>query len=238
VLYQAGASGRGLAFAAQHAEVVFLTLNDPRRGARQVEDLRRRAAEIGRDRDDFKVLQGIPVIVGCTAEEAQAKVDLMTALHSPEGRLAKWCGWMNLDLAAYPEDTPIDEVRVDGTRTPLEAIRRTNPNREWRVGDVIRTVSAVHKPMRGGRFMLCGTPGEVAGQMERWIELADVDGFNLVPCPPSTGIDDICDLLVPELQRRGLFRTMYDPARPTLRERYFGVGRARYRRSPDTAARS
>lgn len=51
-----------------------------------------------------------------------------------------------------------------------------------------------------------------------------MDGFNLIPCPTTQGIDDICDLLVPELQRRGLFRTAYDPAERTLRERYFGAG--------------
>jgi FMN-dependent oxidoreductase (nitrilotriacetate monooxygenase family) len=236
VLYQAGASGRGLTFAAQHAEVVFLTLSEPRRDARKVADLRERVAAAGRDPAGIKALQGMPVVVGRTAEEVAARVELITGFHSPEGRLAKWCGWMDIDLAAVPPETPIEELPLQGTRSALDAIRRTDPGREWTVGDVIRTVSAPHRPMRGGRFMLCGTPGEVADQMERWVELAGVDGFNLVPCPPSGGIDDICDLLVPELQRRGLFRTGYDPAETTLRERYFGAGNRRYR-GAETAVR-
>jgi hypothetical protein len=68
----------------------------------------------------------------------------------------------------------------------------------------------------------------VADKVEEWLEHSGVDGFNLFPIPPSSGIDDICDLLVPELQRRGLFRTAYAPAERTLRERYLGAGRARY----------
>jgi hypothetical protein len=56
------------------------------------------------------------------------------------------------------------------------------------------------------------------------MEKTGIDGFNLVPCPPATGISDICDLLIPELQRRGMFRAAYDPVERTLRERYFGAG--------------
>jgi FMN-dependent oxidoreductase (nitrilotriacetate monooxygenase family) len=229
VLYQAGASARGLTFAARHAEVVFMTLGDPKRGVSQVTALRQRIADHGRDPASVKVLQGMPVIVGRTREEAQAKAELFVSLHSPEGRLVKWCGWMDIDLAAYPDDTPIDQIRIEGTRTPLDLVRRLDPNRDWVVADVRRLVTVPHRPMRGGRLMLFGTVEDVADQMERWIATAGIDGFNLVPCPPATGVDDICHLLVPELQRRGLFRTAYDPAERTLRERYFGAGNARYR---------
>jgi hypothetical protein len=76
-----------------------------------------------------------------------------------------------------------------------------------------------------------GDPDEVATQMEEWMAIAGVDGFNLLPCP-SSGIDDICDLLVPELQRRKLFRTAYDPGECTLRERYFGAGNRSCRSLP------
>jgi hypothetical protein len=72
--------------------------------------------------------------------------------------------------------------------------------------------------------MLYGTVTEVADRIEQWLTQADVDGFNLLPCPPTEGIGDICDLLVPELTRRGLFRAGFDPGERTLRERYFGAG--------------
>ena len=203
-----------------------------------VAELRAGVRAVGRDPRSVKVLQGMPVIVGRDRAEAQAKADLFVLLHSPVGRLVKWCGWMGVDLAAYPDNTPIDDIRVEGSRTPLDVLRRTDPDRDWVVGDVKRAVTMPHRPMRGGRMMLFGTPEDIAGQMQRWMEIADVDGFNLVPCPPATGVADICDLLIPELQRRDLFRRSYDPAERTLRERYFGAGRPaqpRTRPEPEVA---
>lgn len=229
VLYQAGASGRGLDFAARHAEVVFMTLGDPKRGAAKVAELRERVAAIGRDPGSVKVLQGMPVIVGRNAEDARAKADLFVELHSPAGRLVKWCGWMGVDLSAYPDQTPVADITIEGSRTPLELIQRTDPDRDWVVADIQRLVTMPHRPLRGGRMMLFGTASEVADQMRRWMEKTHIDGFNLVPCPPSTGISDICDLLIPELQRRGMFRIAYDPAERTLWERYFGAGQVRAR---------
>jgi FMN-dependent oxidoreductase (nitrilotriacetate monooxygenase family) len=227
VLYQAGASARGLRFAARHAEVVFLTLSNPKQGAAQVVGLRQLTEELGRDRHSVKVLQGGLVMIGADRAEAEAKADLFQQLTSAEGMLAKWCGWMGVDLAAYPDDAPVDEIRTEASRTFLDSLRRADPERTWTVGDVRTLVGTPHRPIRGGRHMLFGTAEQVASQMERWVAVADVDGFNLVPCPPSSGVDDICDLLVPELQRRGLFRKAYDPAERTLRERYFGAGQAR-----------
>lgn len=225
VIYQAGASGRGLDFAAHHAEAVFMTMSEPRRGGPKVQDLRDRVAAAGRPADAVKVIQGMPVVLGRTDEEVAAKVALMQDLHSADGRLAKWCGWTDLDLAALPPDALVSELEVAGTRSALASITRVDPAREWRVRDVMATISAAHVPMRGGRFMLSGTPEQVADQLELWQDKAGVDGFNLVPFPPTRGIDDICDLLIPELVRRG-----HRPAQPppgTLRERYFGPG-ARY----------
>jgi FMN-dependent oxidoreductase (nitrilotriacetate monooxygenase family) len=232
VLYQAGASDRGMTFAAQHAEVVFFTLGDPRRGAPQVAALRRRAEELGRDPRSVKALQGMPVIVGRTREEAEAKTELFVSLRSAEGMLAKWCGWMGIDLAAHPDGAPLDDIRTEASRSFLDMIKRGDPTRTWTVADLRQILASPPRPHRGGRRMLFGTPDEVVDQMEKWMSLADVDGFNLVPCPPWSGVDDICDLVVPELQRRGLFRTAYDPAERTLRERYFGAGVTRLQAPP------
>src|SRR5919108_574821 len=118
VVYQAGASPRGLAFAARHAEVVFLTLTGPKRGGEQVAELRRLAEEQGRDPAAVKALQGILVTVGQTEAEAERKAKLYTSLTSPESVLTKWCGWMGVDLAAYPEETRLTDV-------PNEAARRS-----------------------------------------------------------------------------------------------------------------
>ncbi|GAA3734226.1 LLM class flavin-dependent oxidoreductase [Salinactinospora qingdaonensis] len=228
VLYQAGASGRGTAFAARHAEVVFLTMSDPQTGAPQVAELRQRAEEAGRDPHALKAMQGSMVMVGPTRAEAKARADLYNSLWSGEGQLAKWCGWMDIDLAAYPDETPVEEIRAEGSHSFVKFLQRLGPERTWTVADVRYLVTRPRRPRREAPVTLYGTPEQVADRMEQWIETAGVDGFNLIPCPPTGGIDDICDLLVPELQRRGLFRTAYDPAETTLRERYFGAGNRHY----------
>ncbi|GAA1766971.1 NtaA/DmoA family FMN-dependent monooxygenase [Luedemannella helvata] len=228
VIYQAGASDRGTTFAARHAEVVFVTLNSAKRGAETVARLRRRAEEHGRGPDALRILQGMPVLLGRTDEEARERAEQFTALSSPGGLLAKWCGWVGVDLAAHPDDTPIAEILTEDGRSVVGFLASAAPDRAWTVGDVRDFIATPRRPHRFDRLMLFGTPEQVADRMEEYVEVAGVDGFNLFPCPPSSGIDDICDLLVPELQRRGLFRKAYDPAETTLRERYFGAGRRDY----------
>lgn len=220
VLYQAGASHRGMDFAARHAEVVFVTLPDAKSGARQVAELRQRVAQIGRAPESMKILQGSLVVVGSTLQEAKNKARLIGELISPEGEFAKWCGWSGFDFAAYPDDAPVAEIPTQASQSVLRLLHQVNRERNWTVADLRSFVSLGWRPHR--RNALIGDPSEVVNQMEEWISVAGVDGFNLLPCP-SSGIDDICDLLVPELQRRKLFRASYDPAERTLRERYFGA---------------
>jgi FMN-dependent oxidoreductase (nitrilotriacetate monooxygenase family) len=228
VLYQAGSSGRGMRFAARHAEVVFLTMADPVAGAPQVTALRQAAGAAGRDPRAIRALQGSMVMLGDSKADAKAKADLLIQLWSSEGQLAKWCGWMDFDLAAHADDTPVAEIRSQGSHSFVGFLRRLTPDRVWTVGDVRYLVSHARRPRTTAPVTLFGTADQVADRIEEWVDVADIDGFNLLPCPPSSAIDDICDLLVPELQRRGLFRRAYDPAEATLRERYFGAGRRHY----------
>lgn len=231
VLYQAGASLRGTEFAARYAEIVFVTLTDPRTGTDAVAELRRAAERVGRSPRALKVLQGTLVLVGRTRAEARAKAHLFAELTSREGEFAKWCGWAGFDLSAYPDEAVLSEIHTEGSRSVLRALQQTGSDRAWTIGDLRYFILMGQRPRRRGG--LAGTPSEVADRMEEWMTVAGVDGFNLLPCPPSEGVDDICDLLVPELQRRGLFRTAYDPAERTLRERYFGAGRRHYEGAPD-----
>jgi FMN-dependent oxidoreductase (nitrilotriacetate monooxygenase family) len=228
VLYQAGASSRGADFAARHAEVVFVTLPDLKSGAEQVAGLRQRAANHGRGPNSMKILQGSLVMLGRTREEARKKAELIALLINPEGEFAKWCAWTGFNMAAYSDDVLLSEICSEASKSTLRLLQQASPERHWTVGDLRSFLSMGWRPRR--RNALFGTPGEVADQMEEWIANTGVDGFNLLPCPPSSGIDDICDLLVPELQRRGLFRKAYDPAERTLRERYFGTGHRYYGR--------
>ena len=226
VLYQAGASSRGLQFAARHAEVVFLTLSGPRRGGELVRDLRRRIQSCGRDARAVKILQGMLVMIGRTEQEARAKAMLYESLTHPDGMLAKWCGWSGVDLDAFPPETPLSELSVQGARSVVTFLENIDASRIWTIRDAKDFFGSSRRP--NARTALFGTPDRIAERMEEWLDRTDLDGFNLFPCPPSSGIDDICSLLVPELQRRGMFRTEYEQAARTLRERYRGAGTIRY----------
>jgi hypothetical protein len=109
--------------------------------------------------------------------------------------------------------------------------------RELTVGDLVEHVAVPQRPHPYARLVLYGTAAQVADRMTEWMERTGVDGFNLMPCPPTRGLADLCDVLVPELQRRGLFRTAYGPG-STLRERYLGAGRTRYERAGAISAAS
>lgn len=226
-LYQAGSSDRGVRFAAQWSEVVFVTLSSPRRGKDHVARLRQQAAERGRDPRSIKIIQGMPFLIGVDEGDVRAKADRFVSLTSRGGLLAKWCGWVGVDLAAYPDDAKIHEVLAEDGKSVTGFFAEAGPTRDWTVADVRDFVAVPRRPHRYDRLTLCGTPSQVADRMEEYLTVADVDGFNVYPCPPSSGIDDLCDLLIPELQRRGLFRTAYDPAETTLRERHLGSGQTR-----------
>lgn len=226
VLYQAGASARGLEFAARHAEIVFLTVSAPRRGAEQVAELRRQVRAQGRDPGAVKVLQGILTMVAATEEEARELARLHESLTEPDGMLAKWCGWSGLDLAAFPPGALLAELPVQGARSVVRFLQSVDTTRAWTVRDAMDFLATARRPT--ARTALFGTPERVAERMEEWLSRADIDGFNLFPCPPSSGLHAVCDLLIPELQRRGMFRTAYPPEEVTLRERYFGPGRLAY----------
>lgn len=226
VLYQAGASGRGTEFAARHAEVVFVTLPDATTGAAHVQQLRRQAERAGRDPAGIKILQAAFVLAAPTRDRLRKKIRQFGDFTSVEGELAKLSGWMGFDFAAYPDYTRIEDIEMNASRSIRDFLLRNDSDRPWTVGDVRSLSLLSRRPHRRSGWLL-GTPDQIADQMEEFTARSGVDGFNLIPCPPSPGIDDICALLVPELQRRGLFRKQYGPEGETLRDRYFGHGVAR-----------
>jgi long-chain alkane monooxygenase len=230
VLYQAGSSARGRAFAARHAEVVFVTLSGFQKGREQVADLRRQAEKAGRDPTRLKILQGMCLILGADAAQAQVRAAEYVRLSSQGGLITKWCGWSGVDLAAYPPDTPVSQLRADDLHSVLGFVQQAAPSGDLTVADLRDFVAVPQRPHPYARLMLFGTPEQVADRMEEWIERTGIDGFNLMPCPATCGTTDLCGLLVPELQRRGTLRKAYDPAEMTLREQYFGQGETRYRR--------
>ncbi|HJU09898.1 MAG TPA: LLM class flavin-dependent oxidoreductase [Candidatus Binataceae bacterium] len=236
LLYQAGASSRGREFAAQHAECVFLT-GSKRIVGSSVADIRRRAALHGRDRSDILMFAGISAIVGNTESEAQAKLEDYRRYIKPEGALALLSGWTGIDFAKYALDDPLSYVKNDAVNSIVEALTR-KANRKWTVRELVE-----YGGLGGPAPTIIGSARQVADELESWLDEADVDGFNLAYIVTPESFSDFVDLVVPELQRRGVYKTEYRSG--TLREKLFGrdSGRLpdnhpaagyRYLREPDS----
>ena len=219
VLYQAGASDKGTEFAARHAEALFITPPNLDRCRAYVDSVRGLAERNGRDPSSLKIFFGVRLMVGADEESAAQDAALMRRMASDEGSLALWSGWTGVDLGSLDPDALLADMRIEGMQSTARALQQRDPDRAWTIRDVREAlVSAVFTC----RFV--GSATQVADDMERWLETG-IDGFNLMTPIHPAGIERIVDHLVPELQRRGLYRTEYESS--TLREHYFGAGRCR-----------
>jgi len=220
VLFQAGQSGRGVRFAARHAEAIFAiyaNLDACREGAKKI---REAVLTEGRAPEHVKIFPGVSVIVAPSDEEAQQKFETCKQYASPEGALALFSGWAGIDMSTITPNMRLQEMKTDAIQGLLTYFTTVDPNRNW-------TVEAIGEFISIGSVMpkIIGSAESVADELERWMDECDIDGFNLVPVIQPTGFYDFVDLVVPELQRRGRMRTHYESA--TLREHYFGPGQTR-----------
>ena len=212
VLVQAGASEDGRVLAAQTAEVVFGAHQTLARAQEYYSDVKGRMAAFGRDPDSLKIMPGLSVSVASTHEKAVSKFDELQDLIDPKTGLELLTERLNYDLSGcevdgYLPDIPADEI--DGSRAELiiELARRENMT----IRDLYRHFAGAR-----GHCHISGSTEEVADMMEEWVSEGGCDGFNIMPPLFPSGLKDFIDLIVPELQRRGLFRTEYEGA--TLRE--------------------
>lgn len=220
VIYQAGTSPAGKAFAARHAEGVFLSTYKPELARGLVDDVRARAAANGRDPRELKFLSIATVIVAETDAEAQAKYEDYLSYASLEGALARYSALLHIDLSELDPDVPLEYVETEGIRGLVEGFTKLDPTRTWTPRALAEFVG-----VGGGGPVIIGSPSTVADELERWIDVADIDGFNIAdPVPPVT-LRDFVDLVVPELQRRGRVWTEYEGE--TLREHVRGGGGSR-----------
>ncbi|MEK8126725.1 LLM class flavin-dependent oxidoreductase [Paenibacillus filicis] len=223
VIYQAGSSDRGRAFAAKHAECVFLEAPSLELLKRHAQDIREKAAQYGRQPDHIKMFTGLSVIVGRTREEAQRKYDEYAKLLSVEGVLAHYGGGSGYDLSAYRKDEYLEYAESDHIQTDAARYTKHSPTRKT-VGQIVESMGSLSA--RG--LLAIGTPEEVADQLESWVEQSGIDGFNLRQFVSPGTFRDFVELVVPELQKRGIYREHYEPG--TFRERLFGQG---VRKLPD-----
>jgi FMN-dependent oxidoreductase (nitrilotriacetate monooxygenase family) len=218
VLFQATGSPAGIAFAGRHAEVVFTGGVTQAELRRNIEAMRKAAAEAGRDPKGLKFIVQAGVIVGRDANAVSAKLDAYGKLLSVEGKLVH--AQSSVDYLAYPRSTPLSQIQG---ADPARWARLLQESKEGAtVGDVLDRLTVLDDD----RFFVAGTPPIVADAIERWLDEDDIDGINLRQYLSFETARDFIELVVPELRRRGRFRERY-AAGETLRERLFGTGRAR-----------
>jgi FMN-dependent oxidoreductase (nitrilotriacetate monooxygenase family) len=211
VLFQAGASPRGSRFAGTHAEAVFVSGPNPAVVRRSVDAVRSKAAEAGRDPRSVKVFTMLTAIAADTDAAAQAKRNSYLEYASHEGAMALFGGWTGVDLAAADPGQRLEYVETDATRSALASFTTADPDRAWTVGELARFIAI------GGRGpVVVGSGATVADELERWVEEADVDGFNLAYAVTPGTFADFVEHVVPELRRRGRAQSEYAAA--TLRE--------------------
>nr|WP_310617315.1 LLM class flavin-dependent oxidoreductase [Pantoea cypripedii] len=208
LLFQAGSSARGMQFAARHAECSFVNASSPAAMRQQTQRLRQAAVDAGRLAEDLRIFMGVSVIVAPTEREAQEKYRSYLAYASPEAGIAHFSSSIGMDLAAFGLDEPI----TSGDTRAIESVSKAYS------GWTRRRLLEQHA--MGSRYpVVIGNPAQVAEQLINWIDEGDIDGFNLTRILNPQSYQDFIDLVVPELQQRGRYKTAYQPG--SLRKKIF-----------------
>lgn len=217
VLYQAGSSAKGQAFAGKHAECVFVSSPTKTVLTSTVRKLRQATQAQGRSDDGVAVFGMMAAIVGDTDRQAQEKMAEYRKYASHEGALTLMSGWSGIDFSSCDPDEPVKHIKNDAMQTAIDRFTVSDPDRVWTVGEV-----AEHIAVGGSGPVLVGSAETVATGLQEWAEQTGIDGFNLSYAVAPDTIADIVDHVVPILQERGVYKTEYAPG--TLREKLFGDG--------------
>lgn len=210
VLFQAGSSPRGLAFAGNHAECVFISGQDKAATRAQVDKVRAAAQAAGRDAQAVKVFMGITVIVAATEQQAQARHAEYLHHASAEAGVAHFAASTGIDFAAFELDEPIAFRQGNA----IQSATRQLQDNAWTRRRLLQQHAL------GGRYVtLVGAPEQVAEQLIAWIDETGLDGFNLTRTVTPESFEDFIELVIPQLQQRGRYKTAY--AEGTLREKLF-----------------
>ena len=206
-MVQAGSSDVGRDLAARTADVVFVA-TQTLAGAKEFrDDLRNRAAGHGRSPDAIRIMPGVSPIVGESRAEAQEKFEQLQSLIPDDVGLALLASYLATDaLAGLPLDGPLPELKSTEGMQSRQALVIEQSRRD---GLTIRQV-AQHFAGARGHWRVVGTAADVADELEAWFTGGACDGFNVMPAFFPGELDSFVDRVVPELQRRGLFRTAYE----------------------------
>uniref|UniRef100_A0A8H7KCR9 Luciferase-like domain-containing protein n=1 Tax=Bionectria ochroleuca TaxID=29856 RepID=A0A8H7KCR9_BIOOC len=226
-LFQAGTSSAGSAFGATHAEGIFVSSHSPSVLRPKIQAIRKQAAELGRDPQSLKFFATFTPIIGRTEEEAQEKLARAQKHASTIGGLVLVSGWTGIDLSKIPLDQELsasDSLEAHKVRSVLDSFTTTSKEiPKW-----TPRVIAEKASIGGLASVSVGTAATVADEMERWINEGDLDGFNVAYVTTPGTFEDVVELLVPELRRRGLYpeARSEEESGLTLRESVYGKGQA------------
>jgi FMN-dependent oxidoreductase (nitrilotriacetate monooxygenase family) len=210
VLFQAGSSRAGRAFAALNAEGTFIVSLNPQAARKLVDNVNQQVVAAGRQAGDLKYIQGLSFVVGSTDEEAQRKARELDEYVSIDGLLAHISRDLGIDLGLLDPDRPVDELEIDGVQGYIRNFEEANPGRRALVRDLGHALAY--------NTRIVGSPETIADALTEWRD-AGIDGVNLIyQTAPATFVDFV-DHVTPLLQARGLAQRDYAPG--TLRERLF-----------------
>jgi FMN-dependent oxidoreductase (nitrilotriacetate monooxygenase family) len=221
VLIQAGSSGRGHDFAARWADAVFTNTPDLGRAVANYRDQKARIAAAGRNPDHVSILPLVYVIVAETEAAARAEEQYLLDLVEPIASLVLLSEATNLDFAGFELDEPIPDAFLDsatGMHGYVATVRQYLGDRPVTLRDLAEHRATLRQSPR-----FVGDPGQVADQLQEWFDGGACDGFVVAATSLPGTFETVTRLLVPELQRRGVFRTAYDGV--TLRD-HLGLPRA------------
>ncbi len=231
VIVQAGASEQGRELAAKSADVIFGASQSIEIAQEFYADIKKRLARFGRQPGDLKVLPGLSVTVAPTMEEAQAKFDELQELIHPDHGLAFLSRRLGHDVTGMDPDVPMPDLEaVDDVGTRSGQMLDLAKREKWTLRQLYQHFAAAR-----GHMLLIGTPEMVVDTMQEWFENGACDGFNIIPSMFPDEFESFVDLVVPELQARGLYRTEYEGT--TLRDRLeLPVPESQYAKAKASAA--
>lgn len=225
VILQAGASEPGQEMAARSADVVFSVVQDLEESRAAYAALKERLPRHGRRPEEVAVLPGVMPVLGRTQEEALETLNHLQSFVTSTNSLAMLSNRLGQDMSAYPMDEPVPDLPLPDTS---HGFARTMLAKARREGMTLRDLYNLTAAARG-HWVVCGTPSSIADTLEEWFLGGAADGFNILPPFFPGGFDDFVDGVVPELQRRGLYRRAYSGR--TLRD-HLGLSRPARRFCP------
>ena len=206
VLVQAGASDEGRGLAAETAEVIFAATPTIEIGRDFYSDIKARIARCGRNPENVLVMPGFQVMLGSSEQEARDRFEFLQNLIPDALGVRHLSTYIGVELSGYPVDGPLPDlpltnVNLSRTEMLFKLARREN-----------LTIRQLYQRIAGGRghYQAYGTAEQVADTMEEWVTTGAADGFNYMPPLFPGQLEEFIATVIPELQRRGLYRKRYE----------------------------